>query len=198
MCPEAGQCRRCPRVGAAAGGCHRRRVEPLQAWGGWGTGAQGGRCPEVLLGMQWDPGGQPLQGRIGRGSGEVSLMLGEGVPGQRRREETVQWGRFGEGDGHSYRTRPGRPAAPLLIQTLPSCSSDWVLGLPLRPAGLGSVGECQGDRCRVGAWGGGQYVRVYERTMNNSPQNCTFITVSHIFHLMVTGWVSRSRCSERI
>lgn len=57
----------------------------------------------------------------------------------------------------------------------------------------------------VGRWrqrwrwgGGGQYVRVYERTMNNSPQNCTFITVSHIFHLMVTGWVSRSRCSERI
>ena len=43
-----------------------------------------------------------------------------------------------------------------------------------------------------------RYVHLYEHTMNNSPQNCTFITVSHIFHLMVTGWVSRSRCSERI
>lgn len=37
MCPEAGQCRRCPQVGAAAGGCHRCRAELLQAWGGWGT-----------------------------------------------------------------------------------------------------------------------------------------------------------------
>lgn len=37
MCPEAGQRRRCPQVGAAAGGRHRRQAEPLQAWGGWGT-----------------------------------------------------------------------------------------------------------------------------------------------------------------
>jgi len=66
----------------------------------------------------------------------------------------MQWGHFGEGDGHSYHTRPGRPAALVLTQTLPSCSSDWVLGLSLRSAGLGSVGECQRDRCRVGAWGG--------------------------------------------
>lgn len=38
-------------------------VQAPAAWGGWGTGAQGGRCPEVLLGMQWDPGGRPLQGK---------------------------------------------------------------------------------------------------------------------------------------
>lgn len=131
-------------------------VQAPAAWGGWGTGAQGGRCFEVLLGMQWDPRGRPLQGKNGRGSGEVGLMLGEGVPGERRREETMHWGPFGEGDGHSYRTRPGQPAAPALTQALPSCSSDWVLGLPLRSAGLGSVGGFQGDRCRVGVWRGEQ------------------------------------------
>ena len=58
-------------------------------------------------------------------------------------------------------------------------------------------GVCVGS----GEGGGGtgaRYVHLYEHTMNSSPQNCTFITVSHIFHLMVTGWVSRSRCAERI
>ena len=59
-----------------------------------------------------------------------------------------------------------------------------------------NLGSEQCVRREVG--GGRQYVHVCEFTRNNSPQNCPFITVSHIFHLMVTGWVSRSRRSERI
>lgn len=53
-------------------------------------------------------------------------------------------------------------------------------------------------RCGCGYVGGGAVCTCVSAQWTNGPQNCTSTTVSHIFHLMVTSWVSRSKCSERI
>lgn len=123
-------------------------VQAPAAWGGSGTGAREGRRPEVLLGVERAPGRWPLQGGMAVGSGEVGLTLGEGAPRRRGREGSMPWGTWvgvlgdppGRGDGHSYHTRPGQPAAPALTRAPASCSSDWVLGRPLLSAGLGNAG----------------------------------------------------------
>lgn len=119
------------------------------AWEGGGQGPREDAALRSCWACSGTPGGQLLQGKwlLWEWGGEPDAE--EGVLGQRRREETVQWGRLGR--VMAILPTPTRAASSPTVNTDPSIPpSEWVLGLS---SGRLGVWECQGDRCRVGAWG---------------------------------------------